>query len=252
MKSALNRSLPPGQRGFTMVELMVALLIGLFLMGGLIGLLQSNRRAFVSQSALAQLQDSERLALTMMNDVIEQAGYFPDPTTYTASSAFAAAGSFSAGQSIFGTYSATAPGDSIAVRYTTASGDGVINCSGGSNTSGAVTTYTSTFSVVLNATTGIYQLTCSMNGTVYQLVNNVTNGTVTMDGNVSVTLANGYPSSAAAGIGAAVTTSGFTPTYTATTTQFDFASAAVTNCNVVYTAATATVTASAIATTTGC
>jgi len=84
------------------------------------------------------------------------------------------------------------------------------------------------------------------------LVNNVTNGTVTMDGNVSVTLANGYPSSAAAGIGAAVTTSGFTPTYTATTTQFDFASAAVTNCNVVYTAATATVTASAIATTTGC
>jgi len=185
MKSALNRSLPPGQRGFTMVELMVALLIGLFLMGGLIGLLQSNRRAFVSQTALSQLQDSERLALTMMNDVIEQAGYFPDPTTYTASSAFAAAGSFSAGQSIFGTYSATAPGDSIAVRYTTASGDGVINCSGGSNTSGAVTTYTSTFSVVLNATTGIYQLTCSMNGTVYQLVNNVTNLSVTYGVNTS-------------------------------------------------------------------
>jgi type IV pilus assembly protein PilW len=181
MKSALNCSLPPGQRGFTMVELMVALLIGLFLMGGLIGLLQSNRRAFVSQSALAQLQDSERLALTMMNDVIEQAGYFPDPTTYTASSAFAATTSppFAAGQSIYGVYGTTVPNDTISVRYTTASGDGVINCSGGSNTSGTVQTYTSTFSVAQNATTGVWQLLCTMNGTVYQLVNNVTNLQVT-------------------------------------------------------------------------
>jgi type IV pilus assembly protein PilW len=171
----LTRPQPPRQHGFTMIELMIALLIGLFLMGGLIGLLQSNRRAFVSQSALSQLQDSERLAVTMMNDVIEQAGYFPDPTTYTTSSAFAAAGSFSAGQSIYGTYSASGTGDTISVRYTTASGDGVVLCNGGSNTSGAVTTYTSTFSVAKNATTGVYQLICTMGGTVYQLVNNVTN-----------------------------------------------------------------------------
>lgn len=163
-----------------MVELMVALLIGLFLMGGLIGLLQSNRRAFVSQSALSQLQDSERLALTMLNDVIEQAGYFTDPTAYTATSAFAAVGSFSAGQSIYGVYSTTLPNDTISVRYTTAPGDGVINCSGGSNPlGGAVTTYTSTFSVAQNATTGVWQLVCTLNNgttsTVYQLVNNVTN-----------------------------------------------------------------------------
>lgn len=83
------------------------------------------------------------------------------------------------------------------------------------------------------------------------LVSNITTGNVTMDGNVTVALANGYPSSAAAGIGSAVTTSGFTPTYTATTTTFDFATA-VANCNVVYTAATATVTASAAVTTSGC
>jgi type IV pilus assembly protein PilW len=159
-----------------MVELMVALLIGLFLMGGLIGLLQSNRRAFASQSALSQLQDSERLALTMMNDVIEQAGYFPDPTTNTALSTLVAATPFSAGQAIYGVYSAAAPGDSISVRYTTAPGDGVINCSGGSNpVTGVQTTYVSTFSVAVNATTGISQLICTMNGTVYQLVNNVTN-----------------------------------------------------------------------------
>jgi type IV pilus assembly protein PilW len=177
---------PSRQRGFTMIELMVAVLIGLFLMVGLIGLLQSNRRAFYSQSALAQLQDSERLATTMMNDVIEQAGYFPDPTTNTALSAFAASGSFAQSQTIYGTYSASAPGDTISVRYTTTGGDGVINCSGGSNpTGGGLTTYTMTFSVVKNATTNVWQLVCTMGGTVYQLVNNVTNLSVMYGVNTS-------------------------------------------------------------------
>jgi len=69
-----NRRRAQRQSGFTMVELMVALLIGLFLMGGLMTLLQNNRKAFSSQSLLGQLQDSERLAMTMMTGVIQQSG----------------------------------------------------------------------------------------------------------------------------------------------------------------------------------
>jgi type IV pilus assembly protein PilW len=161
------------QAGFSMIELMVALLIGLFLMGGLIGLVQSNKRSFSSQNLLSQLQDSERLAATMMNDVIEQAGYFPDPTTNTAASMFAAAAPFAASQTIYGTYSAAAPGDSISVRYTTASGDGVLNCAGSSNATGGTFTYVSTFSIITTA--GVPQLVCTMNGANYPLVNNVTN-----------------------------------------------------------------------------
>ncbi len=162
------------QRGFTMVELMIALLIGLFLMGGLIGLLQSNKRAFSSQNQLSQLQDSERLAMTMLNDVIQQAGYFPDPTLNTASSTLPASGSWTLGQFIVGTANAAAPGDTISVRYSTANLDGILNCTGGSNTTGANATYINMFSVIVNGS-GVSQLVCTLNGTAYPLVKNVTN-----------------------------------------------------------------------------
>ena len=56
------------QRGFTLVEVMVALLIGLFLLGGLLRLVQDNRRTFASQNQLSQLQDAERIAMTMITE----------------------------------------------------------------------------------------------------------------------------------------------------------------------------------------
>ena len=64
-------------RGFTLVELLVSLLIGLFLLGGLLTLVQNNKRTFTTQNSLAQLQDGERLAMSVMTDVIQTAGYFP-------------------------------------------------------------------------------------------------------------------------------------------------------------------------------
>ncbi len=159
-----------------MIEILVALMIGLFLLFGLSGVLQTNKRTFTSQNLLSQLQDSERLAATMMNDVIEQAGYFPNPTTGTASTSFAAVAPFAQGQSIYGVYSTGAQGDSISVRYTAAAlSTFPINCTGGNNSAGAVNaTYINTFSVVVS--NGISQLVCTReNGTVYPLINNVTN-----------------------------------------------------------------------------
>src|ERR1700680_1633666 len=92
------------QQGYTLVELMIALLIGLFLLGGLMTIVQDNRRSFSSQNQLAQLQDSERLAMTIMTDVIQSAGYFPDPTSNSATSALPAVGAIAAGQAMQGTY----------------------------------------------------------------------------------------------------------------------------------------------------
>jgi type IV pilus assembly protein PilW len=163
------------QSGFTMIELMVALLIGLFLMGGLMTLLQNNRKAFSSQSLLGQLQDSERLAMTMMAGVIQQSGYFPDPTLNSPSTSFPAVGTtFAAGQGLTG--STTAGSDTIIARYATAPGDGILNCSGTSNpaTSGANATYSNAFSIAVNG--GVSQLICTdQNGNQYSLVNGVTN-----------------------------------------------------------------------------
>jgi type IV pilus assembly protein PilW len=168
-----------GQSGFTIIELMIALLIGLFLLGGLLTIVQDNRRVFGNQNQLAQLQDNERLALTMMTDVIQMAGYFPDPTSNSAQSTMLAitTPTMVAGQAITGLSNATAPGDTITVRYTTSGSDGILSCTGTSTTGGNFT-YTNTFSVVVNAS-GVGQLVCTReNGVQYPLVNGVTNLTV--------------------------------------------------------------------------
>ncbi len=63
-----------------------------------------------------------------------------------------------------------APGDQISVRYMTAGGDKILNCSGVPNpVGGANTLYVNRFQVLGN------QLVCTMNNTQYNLVNGVTN-----------------------------------------------------------------------------
>jgi type IV pilus assembly protein PilW len=158
------------ERGFTLIEILIALLIGLFLLGALLTIVQANRTVFGNQNKLAQLQDGERMAITVMADVIQSAGYFPDPTNFTLDTTMTGIAPFGVGESVNGIYSAAAPGDQISVRYMTAGGDGILNCSGQSNpTGGPNTLYVNTFQV-LNG-----QLVCTMNGTQYNLVNGVTN-----------------------------------------------------------------------------
>jgi type IV pilus assembly protein PilW len=166
-----------GQRGFTLIEILIALSLGLFLLAALLTIVQTNRAVYGDQSQLAQLQDSERMAMSLMTDVIQSAGYFPTtiPPTTTQDGTLTAVAPFAVGQAIYGTYTATVPGDAIYVRYMTATGDGILNCSGLSNTSGANTLYVNQFYIAANG-----QLSCNMNGTVYNLVSGVTNATTTL------------------------------------------------------------------------
>ncbi len=168
------------QCGFTLVELMIAVTIALFLVGGLVTLVDGMKRASLSQDGLSQLQDNERMAATLMGDVIQSAGYFPSPTINTAASMLPVTGSFTfAGQSIIGTgaWTAAAPGDTITVRYVTGgtnapAKDNTINCMG--NTSATQTLYTNKFSVTTIA--GVGYLMCSLNGAAaVQLASGITN-----------------------------------------------------------------------------
>lgn len=167
---------PTRQNGFTLVELMVALLIGLFLMGGLMALMQSNRHVFSSQNKLSQLQDGERLAMSMMTDVIEHSGYFPNPTLNTATSALSAVpGTFVAGQSVTGA-TGTPTGDTITVRFRTLQNDGnLFNCAGQSNIANPNPhTFVNKFSVETLPNSTIPQLICTPEtGVRYPLVSNV-------------------------------------------------------------------------------
>lgn len=173
-----------GQQGFTLIEILIALLIGVFLLGALLTIVQANRRVYGDQSQLAQLQDSERMAMTLMTDVIQMAGYFPNPTQNTLGGSLTATGPFLAGQSITGQTASSAFGDQISVRYMTAGSDGILNCSGLSNPNpppaagGANILYVNTFSVVNG------QLVCTLTSSAtpttsvqYNLVSGVTNAT---------------------------------------------------------------------------
>lgn len=156
------------QRGFTLVELMIAVLIALFLIGGLLTLVQAMKSTSLNQNGLSQLQESERMAVTLMTDVIQSAGYFPNPLTNTAASSFPVSAPFTtAGQTLFGSgnYTDGAPGNSITVRYQTngtasTTPDNVINCLG--NTSTVAATWVNTFSV--DPLTRTLQCTLVVNG----------------------------------------------------------------------------------------
>ena len=152
-------AVPRNARGFTLVELMVTVAIALFLIGGLLTILQNVRSAQTNQQLLSQLQDQQRFALSVLTDVIQSGGYYPDPLGMTIGSALPAAGVFAAGQPFSGTQVA-GPLDTISVRYVTAGQDSVILCDGSTNPAAAGTSqvYTNAFSVVGG------QLVCSLNG----------------------------------------------------------------------------------------
>jgi len=161
-----TRRLLPATRahqGFTLVELMVALAIALFLLGGLLTIVQNVRQTDINQRSLSQLQDAERFALTVITDVVQAGGYFPDPVAWTPVASLLQTGNWEAGQALSGTHAVAAPGDTLSVRFRTALNDGVILCDGSTNTAQGLThAFTNTFSVQLNANPALSGLYCQV------------------------------------------------------------------------------------------
>ena len=177
--SARSSASDRAQAGFTLVELMVALAISLFLIGGLLTLVQAMKSTQGTQSGLSQLQDSERMAMTLLADVIQSAGYYPNPTTTTATTAFPIVAPFTyVGQSVIGSggyLDTPIPDQTVTVRNATSGSDGIINCTG--NTSAVAATFVNAFSLVADPTVaGTYDLTCTLTGSpAVTLVTGLTN-----------------------------------------------------------------------------
>jgi type IV pilus assembly protein PilW len=154
------------ERGFTLVELMVTVAIALFLLFGLTTIVQNIRQANLNQQALAQLEDQERFALTVITDVVQNGGYFPDATAYSVSS-FGAVGNFQAGAAFYSPPGAAyypGVGDTLSVRYLTAIGDGVTLCDGSTNTAQpTLPGFTNTFTVLQAAPPLVGGLYCQVN-----------------------------------------------------------------------------------------
>jgi type IV pilus assembly protein PilW len=62
-------------RGFQLVELMIALMLGLFLVAAFLSALGSCRSLFATQESVARLQDAGRQALSVLVPDIEHAGF---------------------------------------------------------------------------------------------------------------------------------------------------------------------------------
>lgn len=124
------RQIPANQRGVSLISLMIAITIAAFLLAGLFQVWYQTRQTFSSQGQLAVLQDSERMALTLMGNTVQTGGYYPiylnyppnppPATPYSVSGSFPVTGDYTAaGQSLFGTGTAsgTGAGDTLEVRF---------------------------------------------------------------------------------------------------------------------------------------
>ena len=63
------------QRGFSVIELMIAMVIGLILMAGVLQVFTSSRATYRFNEQLARLQENERIAADMIQNDVRQAGY---------------------------------------------------------------------------------------------------------------------------------------------------------------------------------
>jgi prepilin-type N-terminal cleavage/methylation domain-containing protein len=74
------------QKGFTLIELMVAIVIATLLMLGLVEIFGSARASYNLQEGLGRLQENARFANTFISRAVRETGYFPiaevlDPNT---------------------------------------------------------------------------------------------------------------------------------------------------------------------------
>ena len=63
------------QKGLTLIELMIAMVIGLLLLGGTVSMFISNKRVYREQESMGRLQENARFALAEVMHDIRMAGY---------------------------------------------------------------------------------------------------------------------------------------------------------------------------------
>lgn len=140
---------PRSQIGFSLIELMVAIVIALFLIGGVLTVEQGVKMSFQANDAFSQLEDNERFAMSSLAAIVERAGYYPNPNNNTIVTALPANNTttpqganapFAAGWYVYD--SGTAPADVLFVRFMTATGQNINLCDG---TVGTNRTYTNNF-----------------------------------------------------------------------------------------------------------
>ena len=225
-------------QGYTLVEVMVAITISVFLLMGLFSILQQTRQASTATSGLAQLQDDERVAMTILTDTIQQAGYVPEANGSGASLFAVDTPTFPYAGQIFSAGSGPVAGDRLTLRYVLGSNDTALSCLGQQNTSTGDVLYKPIFQI--DTFNGVNALTCSPNNGVAEepLVNNVVN--LTFQFAVNTTSASSITASNAVGPNTETSNAtgygcpGDTYIKTASMTQYDWTNVCAVKVDIVF------------------
>lgn len=66
----------PSAAGFTLIELMIAMVLGLVIMGGIVSLFAASRQSFRVDAQITRMQDEARFAVEEIARDVQMAGYF--------------------------------------------------------------------------------------------------------------------------------------------------------------------------------
>lgn len=111
-KKNKNLSSQKKQSGISLIEIMIALVIGLILIAGIAQIYISNKQAYRLQESISYVNNNARFALFFLQEAVTAAGYKGNPAeadedAFPATAAGAGCNNFNKGQSITGGAAAT-------------------------------------------------------------------------------------------------------------------------------------------------
>jgi len=118
----------PREHGFSLVELMVALTVGLLLLAGVLQILMANREGSKAQSGTAHLEENARLAIFVLEHAVSHAGYYVSLDSAVFKPSGALQPDLPANAVVGGINNENAGNDQLRVRFESAGG--VHNCRG--------------------------------------------------------------------------------------------------------------------------
>ena len=130
------------QSGLTIVELLIAVFIGLVIVTGVIQVFISSKQTYRVQDNLSRLQENGRFALEVLGNTVRIAGFKGNLSTspeliFTTATYFTNS-TFAEDQVITGTDAATGTPDTLVVRYMGDTSTTLLDCSGGAVAPGIV------------------------------------------------------------------------------------------------------------------
>lgn len=174
---AIQHRLRRVERGFTLIELMVAVTIGLLLTVVVANLFLGSRATYQTTDEVSRMQENIRFAYQLLSRTIHVAGYRSSPNTY-AIDVPGIAGVFSgANVALLGTEGGGTVPDSFTVRYhgsgnAAGTPDGsIVDCTGAEIDAGVITTNTFTIAAGANGGNALF---CN-NGAAVEVVPDVEN-----------------------------------------------------------------------------